>query len=75
MKSVTEDDVAGIIPCGPDPGPMLEQIRTCEDAGYDHVYLHQVGPDQEGFLEFASRELLPERSRMGVGTTSGGRQR
>jgi hypothetical protein len=29
------------------------------DAGYDHVYLHQIGPDQEGFLRFAERELMP----------------
>ena len=29
------------------------------DAGYDHVYIHQVGPDQAGFLRFAERELLP----------------
>lgn len=28
-------------------------------AGYDHVFIHQVGPDQEGFLSFAERELLP----------------
>ena len=29
------------------------------DAGHDHVYLHQIGPDQDGFLRFAERELLP----------------
>ena len=33
------------------------------DAGYDHVYFHQIGPDQEGFLRFAERELLPVASR------------
>ena len=42
-------------------------IREYVDAGYDHVYLHQVGPDQEGFLEFASATLLPEFA--GVGTS------
>ena len=46
-------------PLGPDPGPWLEQIQAFEDAGFTHVYLHQVGPDQEGFIEFARRELLP----------------
>ena len=29
------------------------------DAGFDHVYVHRVGPDQDGFLRFAERELLP----------------
>jgi coenzyme F420-dependent glucose-6-phosphate dehydrogenase len=55
---VTEDDVAEAVPCGPDPGPILEQISEYGDAGYDHVYVHQIGPDQEGFLRFAARELL-----------------
>ena len=46
------------MPCGPDPEPILEQIREYEQAGFDHVYIHQVGPNQEGFLRFAERELL-----------------
>ena len=28
-------------------------------AGYDHVYVHQVGPEQEGMLRFYEREILP----------------
>ena len=58
-KGVTEGQVSEAIPCGPDPQPILEQIRVYADAGYDHVYLHQVGPDQMGFLNFAEKELLP----------------
>jgi coenzyme F420-dependent glucose-6-phosphate dehydrogenase len=54
-----EDHVAESIVCGPDPGRHVAAIREHVDAGYDHVYFHQVGPDQEGFLEFAERELLP----------------
>lgn len=59
VKIVTEDMVAESISCGPDPAHHLEQIRAYIDAGYDRVYLHQVGPDQRGFLDFAARELLP----------------
>jgi coenzyme F420-dependent glucose-6-phosphate dehydrogenase len=59
VTDVTEDQVAQAIPCGPDPGPIVDAIRAYVDAGYDHVYLHQVGPDQLGFLEFAHRELMP----------------
>jgi G6PDH family F420-dependent oxidoreductase len=58
-EMVTEDQVAEAIPCGPDPEVHLAKVREYIDAGYDHVYLHQVGPDQTGFLEFARRELLP----------------
>jgi G6PDH family F420-dependent oxidoreductase len=57
-QTVTEDDVAESVPCGPDPEPILEQIREYEQAGFDHVYIHQVGPNQEEFLRFAQRELL-----------------
>jgi len=58
-QGVTEDQVAEAISCGPDPEPHLAKIREYIEAGYDHVYLHQVGPDQAGFLRFAERELLP----------------
>jgi G6PDH family F420-dependent oxidoreductase len=54
-----EDDIAEEVVCGPDPEPFVEEIRKFVDAGYDHVYFHQVGPDQEGFLQFAESELLP----------------
>ena len=57
-QTVTQDDVAENVPCGPDPEPILEQIRAYDEAGFDHVYIHQIGPDQEGFLRFAQRELL-----------------
>jgi hypothetical protein len=29
------------------------------DAGFDHVYLHQIGPDQEGFFDFFTKEVAP----------------
>jgi G6PDH family F420-dependent oxidoreductase len=59
-RLVTEDAVAEAIPCGPAARPILDAIQRYVDAGYDHVYLHQVGPEQPGFLDFAARELLPE---------------
>ena len=58
-EKVTEDDVAEKVVCGPDVERYVELIDEYEQAGYDHVYLHQVGPDQEGFFRFAERELLP----------------
>ena len=56
---VTEDDVAEAVVCGPDPERYGEAIAEFEQAGYDHVYIHQVGPDQERFIRFCARELLP----------------
>ena len=39
-----------------DPASGRSSMRSAAyvDAGYDHVYLHQVGPDQRGFLDFAA---------------------
>lgn len=56
---VREEDVAKEIVCGPDAGKHLEMIQKYIDAGYDHVYVHQVGADQEGFFRFYEREVLP----------------
>jgi G6PDH family F420-dependent oxidoreductase len=55
----TEDDVAESVVCGPDVNRHLDAVREFAEAGYDHIYLHQIGPDQGGFLRFAERELLP----------------
>jgi coenzyme F420-dependent glucose-6-phosphate dehydrogenase len=56
---VTEDDAVGPTPCGPEVGPVLDSIDEYRTAGYDHIYLHQVGPDQDGFLRFWNDELGP----------------
>ena len=58
-EMVTPDDVAEVIPCGPDIDRIRDSIDEYADAGYDHVYLHQVGPNQEGFLQIVEREILP----------------
>jgi coenzyme F420-dependent glucose-6-phosphate dehydrogenase len=57
-ENVTEEEIAEAIVCGPDVDRYLEKITEFDDAGYDHVYIHQVGTDQESFFAFAERELL-----------------
>jgi G6PDH family F420-dependent oxidoreductase len=59
-QTVREDDIADVIVCGPDPAKHIEKIQTFAKAGYDHVYVHQVGPDQEGFFRFYQQEVLPK---------------
>jgi G6PDH family F420-dependent oxidoreductase len=56
---VSPDDVAESTPHGPDPGPYLEQIEKFGNAGFTHVYIHQIGENQEAFCAWAERELLP----------------
>ncbi len=44
---------------GPDPEPYLKAVQKLQDNGFDHIYIHQIGPKQEGFLDFFKSELLP----------------
>jgi coenzyme F420-dependent glucose-6-phosphate dehydrogenase len=57
-EMVDPEDIDGTIPLGPDPQPWLDEIRAYEQAGFTHVYVHQIGPDQEGFIRFAREHLL-----------------
>ncbi|HET9456894.1 MAG TPA: TIGR03557 family F420-dependent LLM class oxidoreductase [Candidatus Limnocylindrales bacterium] len=56
---VTEDMVAEKVICGPDVDRYVEAIEEYVEAGFDHVYIHQVGPDQEGFIEAFAKDVLP----------------
>ena len=60
IAMLTEEDIAEVIPCGPDPERHLEAIRPYAAAGFDHIYLHQIGPDQRGFLRFYETTLARE---------------
>jgi G6PDH family F420-dependent oxidoreductase len=60
VATVDEEDVAEAVSCGPDPERHLEAIHQYIDAGYDEVYVQQIGPEQEGFFRFYEREILPK---------------
>ncbi|CAA9527311.1 MAG: Similar to F420-dependent glucose-6-phosphate dehydrogenase, SCO6495 family [uncultured Thermomicrobiales bacterium] len=56
---VTEEKATESVVCGPDPEAHLAAIREYVDAGFDHVYVQQIGPEQDGFMDFYAREVLP----------------
>jgi hypothetical protein len=46
------------IPCGPDiVGKVVESVHEYVAAGYDHLYFHQIGKDQDGFVRYREQEL------------------
>jgi G6PDH family F420-dependent oxidoreductase len=62
-EPLSVEQVTASTPCGPDiTGQLLETVQKYEAAGYDHVYFHQIGPDQAGFFDFWERELRPALS-------------
>ena len=54
---VTEDMIAESVSCGPDPDRHADAIKKYVDAGYDEIYISQIGDDQDGFLKFFDTEL------------------
>jgi G6PDH family F420-dependent oxidoreductase len=60
-EMVTKEDIRdSSLVTSPDPQDHVDSIEKAVDAGYDHVYVHQIGPDQEQFFEFYESEVLPE---------------
>jgi G6PDH family F420-dependent oxidoreductase len=57
-EPLTQEQVTKSVPCGPDiADDLVESVRKYVDAGYDHLYFHQIGPDQEGFFRYWEAEL------------------
>ncbi len=63
-QMVSEADATSSVPCGSDVEAVLDSVRSYLDAGYDHVYFHQIGPDQDGFFRFWADSLQPALAEM-----------
>ncbi len=59
MEMVSEADVAKSIVCGPRLEKYLEKIQEYIDAGFDHIYLNQVGHNQAEFMQFYKEQIIP----------------
>jgi G6PDH family F420-dependent oxidoreductase len=56
---ISEDMVAESVPCGPDLDAHLQAIKAYEDAGFDELYIQQIGGGNERFFEVYASEILP----------------
>jgi G6PDH family F420-dependent oxidoreductase len=56
---VDEERATKNTPCGPDVDAVVAAVQQFVDAGFDHIYFHQIGPDQRGFFDFWREELRP----------------
>lgn len=58
--SVTLDDIADGIPCGPDLDAHVQAIKPYLEAGFTEIALVQIGGEHQApFIAWAERELLP----------------
>jgi hypothetical protein len=51
--------IAESTPCGPDAGPVIAAIQEHVDAGYDEVYVGQIGEEWDVFFSMMRDEVLP----------------
>ena len=58
-QNITPDDVAEKISCGPSADKHLQAIDKFVKAGFDHIILTQIGPQEDAFFDFFKRELKP----------------
>jgi len=58
-KNVSPAAVSEAISCGPSPEHHLKAVKRYIQAGFDHIILVQIGPEQDDFIEFFKRELAP----------------
>jgi G6PDH family F420-dependent oxidoreductase len=54
---VRPDDIADAVPCGNDVGAVIDLARQYADAGFTSLHFHQIGPDQQGFIEWWRDEM------------------
>ncbi|MEU2927042.1 LLM class F420-dependent oxidoreductase [Streptomyces sp. NPDC007251] len=57
---VTEDMVREKVVCGDDADQHVAVLKSYADAGFDRVYVNQIGPDQQGFFDFYRTKVLPQ---------------
>jgi len=57
---VSPEQASESVPCGPDIDRHLEAVAAYADAGFDELYIQQIGPEQERFFELYATEILPQ---------------
>jgi G6PDH family F420-dependent oxidoreductase len=62
---VRPEDLKELIGAGPDVERHLAAVRKYTDAGFDHIVLVGIGPDQAEFIGFFERELRPRLTELG----------
>lgn len=56
---VTEEQIAESVPCGPDVDRIVAALQEFADAGFDELYVSQIGPRQREFFDVLKAEILP----------------
>ena len=56
---VTPEMIGESMPCGPDVDEHIAKLSKYAEAGFDELYVAQIGPDQDEFFDVYEAEVLP----------------
>jgi coenzyme F420-dependent glucose-6-phosphate dehydrogenase len=56
---VTEEQLAKMVCCGPDPEKHVETIKRCLDAGFRKISIQNIGHHQEEFFKLYEKQVIP----------------
>src|SRR5688500_4572010 len=59
-KHVRPEDMDHVVRISSDAARHVEWLRRDIERGFEALYLHEVGPDQERFIEVFGRDVLPQ---------------
>ncbi len=65
VKYVRAEDLTETIGMGPDVDRHVAAVKPYIDAGFDHIALVGIGPDQAAFIDFFEKELGPKLRALG----------
>jgi G6PDH family F420-dependent oxidoreductase len=57
---VTKEMLAEEVVCGPDVERHVAKLQEYADAGFDELYVNQIGPDQDAFFTAYRERVLPQ---------------
>jgi G6PDH family F420-dependent oxidoreductase len=58
------------VPCGPNVDKIVDAVQEYADAGFDRLYINQIGPQQAEFFSMFARELEPVLAGIGAAPDS-----
>ena len=59
-ETVTPEQVARVVNVSCDPARHLALIQQYVEQGWDRIFLHHVGQEQEAFLDTFGDQVLPQ---------------
>jgi G6PDH family F420-dependent oxidoreductase len=58
-SELVTDDQLSDVPCGPEVDQHVSAIEAYAEAGFDELYVNQIGPEQDKFFAAYREHVLP----------------